>query len=165
MSSQEEFKVKTSDDVEHIITRETIDKCQTLKTLLEDGCFEDVNESLPIPSVSSETFAWIQSYCAEHKDEENPTEEQIEQTKTNEIEGWDKTFINGFLKHQLFDLIMAANYLDCPGLLNLGCKKIAFMIRGKTPQEIRDEFGIENDFTPEEEEQIKKENEWCEEKP
>ena len=60
---------------------------------------------------------------------------------------------------------MAANYLDCPGLLNLSCKKVAFMIKGKTPQEIRDTFGIENDLTPEELEQIKKGNEWCDEKP
>lgn len=34
------------------------------------------------------------------------------------------------------------------------------MIKGKTPEEIRKTFNIENDFTPEEEEQIRKENEW-----
>lgn len=35
---------------------------------------------------------------------------------------------------------------------------------GKTPEEIRRTFGIKNDFTPDEEEQVRKENEWCEEK-
>lgn len=35
---------------------------------------------------------------------------------------------------------------------------------GKTPEDIRKTFGIKNDFTPEEEEQVRKENEWCEEK-
>ena len=38
------------------------------------------------------------------------------------------------------------------------------MIKGKTPEEIRKTFNIKNDFTPEEEEQVRKENEWCEEK-
>ena len=38
------------------------------------------------------------------------------------------------------------------------------MIKGKTPEEIRKTFNIKNDFSPEEEEQIRKENEWCEEK-
>ena len=36
------------------------------------------------------------------------------------------------------------------------------MIKGKTPEEIRVMFNIKNDLTPEEEEQIRKENDWCE---
>jgi hypothetical protein len=35
------------------------------------------------------------------------------------------------------------------------------MIKGKTPEEIRKLFNIVNDFTPEEEAQIKKENVRC----
>jgi S-phase kinase-associated protein 1 len=38
------------------------------------------------------------------------------------------------------------------------------MIKGKTPDEIRKTFNIKNDFTPAEEEQVRKENTWCEEK-
>lgn len=38
------------------------------------------------------------------------------------------------------------------------------MIKGKTPEEIRKTFNIKNDFTTSEEEQVRKENEWCEEK-
>lgn len=37
------------------------------------------------------------------------------------------------------------------------------MIKGRTPKEIRETFNIKGDFTPQEEEQIRKENEWCEE--
>ena len=75
---------------------------------------------------------------------------------------------------------MAANYLDIKvcfleirltlltsilqGLLDVTCKTVANMIKGKTPEEIRKTFNIKNDFTPSEEEQVRKENEWCEEK-
>jgi S-phase kinase-associated protein 1 len=38
------------------------------------------------------------------------------------------------------------------------------MIKGKTAEEIRKTFHIRNDFTPEEEEQVRKENLWCEER-
>lgn len=38
------------------------------------------------------------------------------------------------------------------------------MIKGKTPEEIRKTFNIKNDFSASEEEQVRKENEWCEEK-
>jgi len=36
------------------------------------------------------------------------------------------------------------------------------MIKGKTPDEIRETFNIVNDFTPEEEAQVRAENTWCE---
>jgi S-phase kinase-associated protein 1 len=38
------------------------------------------------------------------------------------------------------------------------------MIKGKSPEDIRNLFGIENDWSPGELEQIQKENQWCEEK-
>lgn len=40
---------------------------------------------------------------------------------------------------------------------DVGCKTVANMIKGKQPEEIRKLFNIVNDFTPEEEAQIKKE--------
>ena len=56
----------------------------------------------------------------------------------------------------------AANYLNIKTLLDLTCKTVADMIKGKTPEEIRAHFNIQNDFTPEEEEEVRRENAWCE---
>jgi hypothetical protein len=44
-------------------------------------------------------------------------------------------------------------------LLDVGRKTVANMIKGKPPEEIRKTFNIQNDFTPEEEDQIRRENE------
>jgi S-phase kinase-associated protein 1 len=63
----------------------------------------------------------------------------------------------------LFELILAANYMDVRPLLDLSCATVASYIRGKTPDEIRALFNIVNDFTPEEEAQIREENKWVEE--
>ena len=61
----------------------------------------------------------------------------------------------------LFNLILAANFLNIKNLLDLGCQTVADMITGKTPEEIRTVLNIENDFTPEEEKEIRKENQWA----
>ena len=58
---------------------------------------------------------------------------------------------------------MAADYLDIKGLLDVTCKTVANMIKGKT-EEIQKTFNIKNGFTEEEEAHVHKENQWCEEK-
>ena len=61
----------------------------------------------------------------------------------------------------MFDLILAANFLDIKPLLDVTCEAVAMMIKGKTPEEIRATFHLKNDFTPEEEEAILLENRWA----
>jgi S-phase kinase-associated protein 1 len=77
---------------------------------------------------------------------------------------WDADFIEAVAQSQacLFELILAGNNLDLRDLLDLSMSKVASMIRGKTPEEIRQTFNIVNDFTPEEEAQVREENKWCE---
>lgn len=59
-----------------------------------------------------------------------------------------------FGDHFLSPSFQAANYLDIKGLLDVTCKTVANMIKGKTPEEIRKTFNIKNDFTEEEEAQV-----------
>jgi S-phase kinase-associated protein 1 len=63
----------------------------------------------------------------------------------------------------LFELILAANQLEIKALLDLTCASVASLIKGKSAEEIRRQFNIVNDFTPEEEAQIREENKWVEE--
>jgi len=55
------------------------------------------------------------------------------------------------------DLLFSANYLGIQTLLELCSVKIASSLLGKTPKQIRDIFGVYDEFTPEEEESLKKE--------
>ncbi|GJZ44077.1 ribonuclease H-like domain-containing protein [Tanacetum coccineum] len=57
--------------------------------------------------------------------------------------------------------LSAANYLNIKGLLDLMCQTVANMMKGKTLEEIRKTFNIKNDFTPEEEEEVRRENAWA----
>lgn len=65
----------------------------------------------------------------------------------------------------MFELILAANYLDAKALLDVACKTVANMLKGKTAQQIRQTFNITNDFTQAEEGIVSTENNWCNEAP
>ena len=92
-----------------------------------------------------------------------PEDDENREKRTDDIPPWDQEFLK-VDQGTLFEIILAANFLDIRGLLDVSCKTVANMIKGKTPEEIRKTFNIANDFTPAEEEQIRKENSWCEDK-
>lgn len=56
----------------------------------------------------------------------------------------------------MFDIMLIANYLLIIPLLELMCAKCASTLKGKTPAEIRKAYNIRDDFTPEEEEEVRK---------
>lgn len=62
---------------------------------------------------------------------------------------------------EVMELILASNYLDIKHLLDLTCAFIATLIKGRTPEEIRENFHIVNDFSPEDEQKIREENKWA----
>jgi S-phase kinase-associated protein 1 len=132
-----------------------------VKDMLE-GCGAD--EEIPLPKVKAQILEKVLEYCEFHRGVP-PAEIQKPLRSSNLLEcgvsAWDAAFID-VEQSLLFELILAANYLDIRPLLDLGSAKVASMIKGKTPEEIRKQFNIVNDFTPEEEAQVREENMWAE---
>lgn len=107
----------------------------------------------------------IIEYCEHHKDDPiPPPEEDNDRLKrATDITEWDAKFLQ-VDQEMLFEILLAANYLDIRSLLDVASKTVAGMMKGKSTEEIRKTFNITNDFTPEEEQQIRKENEWAEDR-
>ncbi|XP_065628333.1 SKP1-like protein 1B [Quercus suber] len=153
MSSVKKVTLKSSDgeifEVEETVAMES----QTIKGLIEDDCADN---AIPLPNVTGHILSLVIQYCKEHTSSSDSNS-----SKSNEkLKAWDTQFINVDL-NVLFDLIMAANYLNVKGLLDLTCQTVADMIKEKTPEQIRAMFNIVNDFTPEEEEEVRRENAWA----
>ncbi|CAF1155706.1 unnamed protein product [Rotaria sordida] len=162
--AEHKIKLQSNDgdifDVEVEIAKLSI----TIKTMLEDLSMNE-EEIIPLPNINSAIFKKVIQWTTHHKDDPPlpPEDDENREKNTNDISSWDQEFLK-VDQGTLFELILAANYLDIKGLLDVTCASVANMIKGKTPEEIRRTFNIKNDFTPQEEEQIKKENEWCENK-
>jgi len=153
------LKITTSDGQEMNISRNIAVMSSTIKNMLEDLDEDDDNAPpIPLPSVDGKTLALIVRFCQHERDE--PAKTDSENSEKPPLSEWDIAFFKDMERQQLFEIILAANYLDIPILLDAACGRIADMIKAKTPEEIRQIFGIKNDFTPEEEEQIIKENQW-----
>ena len=52
------------------------------------------------------------------------------------VDQWHADYVN-VDQELLFEIVMAANYLDIKPLLELSCAKVASLIKGKSVQEIR----------------------------
>uniref|UniRef100_F1KST5 Skp1-related protein n=1 Tax=Ascaris suum TaxID=6253 RepID=F1KST5_ASCSU len=167
--SQPKIRLLSSDNEAFEVERDVIKLSTTINTMLQDLGM-DSNESgdaemgdpIPLQNVNAAILRKVIQWCQYHKDDPPPPEDSDNKEKrTDDIPSWDVEFLK-VDQGTLFELILAANYLDIKGLLDVTCKTVANMIKGKSPEEIRRTFNIKNDFTPEEEEQIRKENAWCE---
>ncbi|CAB3408411.1 unnamed protein product [Caenorhabditis bovis] len=160
------IKIVSSDNETFQVPQKVIGLSNTISTLLQDLGFDDhdgeVEEPIPVHNVNSQILKKVIMWCQHHHTDPAPAEDSDNREKrTDDIPSWDVEFLK-VDQGILFELILAANYLDIKGLLDVTCKTVANMIKGKSPEEIRRTFNIKNDFTPEEEEQIRKENAWCE---
>lgn len=111
--------------------------CNLVKSILDGD--QDVKK-IEIKKVQSEILALIVSYLKHHKGVV-PAEiaKPIRSVKMEKIveDEWDAKFINGLSKKTVFQIILGANYMDIKSLLHLGCAKIATLIKGKSPEEIK----------------------------
>ena len=103
-------------------------------------------DRIQVKQVDGDTLSQIVNYINQHKGKE-PAEiaKPIRSVKMEKIveDPWDAEFINALPKRALFQLILGANYMDCKSLLHLGCAKVATMIKGKSPEEIKQILGEE----------------------
>ena len=72
---------------------------------------------------------------------------------------WYADFVK--VEQVLFELVTAANFMDIKPLLILTCFAVTVLIKGKSPEEIRRIFNINNEFSLEDQAQVTDENEWC----
>lgn len=151
----EKVKLRSSDDEMFEVEQDVANQSQMIKNMIEDT---GIDCPIPLPNVTSKILAKVIEYCKYHVETGKAGDKPA--TSEEDIKAWDNEFVK-VDQATLFQLILAANYLNIKNLLDLTCCTVANMIKGKTPEEIRKQFNIKNDFTPEEEEEVRRENQWA----
>ncbi|QCE07542.1 SKP1-like protein 14 [Vigna unguiculata] len=138
---EEEKKVKlvTSDGVTMEVEISIVKEMETIQTFI--GAIDTDNSFIfPISNVSSHILNQIIELVKGEYDEESAKK----------------------LSHdELKEMLVAANYLNMKTLFHFIATCIANIIQNKSVEFVRDFFGIINDFTEEEEAELRKTNEWA----
>lgn len=93
----------------------------------------------PLPNVAADVFEKVMCYCYFH------TSKYCDSLLPNQVKEWDDQFM-ALDPRQLCELASAAYYLDVKDLIELTCRAIAAIISGKSAEQIRKTFHIENDL-------------------
>ena len=159
MDNQKMITLVSSDGEKFQINEKAARRSQLIRGVIDD--FPDDPE-VPLHNVKSNILEKIIKYLEYYKDTEpREIERPLPSNNYNEcVDSWDYQFIDLELD-QIFEIILSANYMDIKPLMELASSKVASIIKGKSPEDIRKTFNIQNDFTPEEEAQIREENQWC----
>lgn len=115
-----------------------------ISTLVKTSLDTDPSATeVPIPSVTCAILAEVLSYMNHHKGVEPPiVEKPLRSTVMSDVckDKWDAAFIDriGENRQALYDLMLAANYMDIKSLLHLGCAKVGSLIKGQPLEKIKD---------------------------
>ncbi|KAG7565487.1 SKP1 component dimerization [Arabidopsis suecica] len=146
--SKKIFVLTSSDGDSFQIDEAVAFQSAMIKGMDEDKCADN---GIPLPNVTSKILLLVIEYCKKH----------VVESEEEDLKKWDTEFMKKMEQSIVFDVMMAANYLNIQSLIDLTCKTVADFLSGKTPEEIRAYFKIKNDFTPEEEAEILRQNQWA----
>lgn len=102
---------------------------ELVRTMIGDE--EEEENEVPLLNVKADVLRKVVEYCRYHAD--HPAEDIQKPLKSNDMREvvceWDAEFVS-VEQEMLFELILAANYMDIKSLLDLTCAKVASMIKG-----------------------------------
>jgi len=155
----------SSDDEKFPVEQKVAEKSILIKNMINDlnpdGLTEDFE--IPTPNVRANVLSKVLEWWEHHMNTVCQDDEDEDARRSVPVEEWDRNYLK-VDQEMLYEIILAANYLNIKPLLDSGCKMVAEMIKNKSPEELRKTFNIVNDFSPEEEAAIRKENEWAEDR-
>ncbi|XP_055816840.1 SKP1-like protein 1 [Solanum dulcamara] len=161
--------LKSNDDKEFEVEEAAVIQSEMIKNMIEDGCATSV---IPLPNIDSKTLTKVIEYLNKHitKNEDEDEEEKddngkaVETAEEDDLKEFDEQFVSVDWE-ELFDIIMAANYLNINELMELCCQSAADRLKNKSVRAVREMLKITNDLTEEEEKEIINNAPWAFEGP
>ncbi|GMY21905.1 SKP1-like protein 14 [Fagus crenata] len=145
----------------------------TAKSYFKDDAVSE-NTAMPLPNVSGFALAPVIDYCQRSLEiraklppvpapdtEASEEEKEAERKVKEEMNEFETEFLKEESNEGIKELILAANYLNIKEMLEFLNQSVADRIKNKSVEYVRRFFGIESDYTPQEEAQLREEFAWA----
>ncbi|KAI3933675.1 hypothetical protein MKW92_047599 [Papaver armeniacum] len=133
--------LKSSEGVSHLVSQNAIGISHTIKHAIE-GIGSD--DGIPLPNVRAEVLEKVIEYCDRCVQQQNWP---AEYAKSN--------------KALLFEILLAADYLNIASLQNLMCQAISSLVMGnKSGEELRNALNIQGNLDADEEAHLRNISTW-----
>ncbi|GMI84016.1 SKP1-like 14 [Hibiscus trionum] len=149
--------LRTADNHEFEVDEAVAMEFGTVKTFFDENP-DASDEPIPLPNVSSKCLSTIIEYCKFHlalRSRDDPSKVE------DEGKVYDEELVKAQDNESLIELVLAVNYLNIKDMLDMLNQGVADRIKNKSVEYVRKFFGIENDYTPEEEAEIRAQYEWA----
>lgn len=128
--------MKHSDLLRHLIQDDDTSTTDSIKVI---GPLEG-EEAIPISNVTGPVLEKVIAWLEYHQNDPLDKDDH----KEFKASDWDKKFID-VEQHTLFEIILAANYLNIRNLLDLGCQTVAKLMEGKSNDELHQMFDFKDE--------------------
>lgn len=127
---------------------------RTVQSLVAD-CKDTTIAPIPLPGTSDKILQVIVAYCMAHYKDEAPAVTATVIDEPAELTEADKAFVQPMDMEDVFQLMLAANYMEIAGLLHVTGIALRDRVLGKKPDEICIMLGCNPaEYTPEVEKQM-----------
>ena len=126
---------------------------------------EDEQTEVEFLNIKVRDIELIVEYCTHHKFEKKEAgiEKPLKSKDPNVFipDEWDRDFVQKLSIEEKVRLLIAVNELNVPALYDLLCASVCVFFKGKDIKSLKAELGMEHvEYTPEREEELKKEYPW-----
>ncbi|ELP91183.1 glycoprotein FP21 precursor, putative [Entamoeba invadens IP1] len=148
--------LKSSDGKLFTLTEEAAKQSKQVENMMKERA--NAEEAIPLLKVEGTVLEKVVEWLNFHNEHPLMYPDFVigDRDKNADLHPWDVKFCESLEKDMLFEMLKAATFMNIDMLVEATAKTIAKNLVGKTVEQMRAYLNEENDYTPEEIEELKK---------
>jgi len=101
-------------------------------------------------------FQWCRQHCEDPNTDKSLSRDELSTCPYLQESSWDRVWLSTMDEKRVFALMKAADFLDLKLLMDLTAVRVGDIIKARSLAVLRTQYGLEDDLSPEEKEELKR---------